>query len=167
MRRNLLEFKLFEIVKDFFDDVRIGVLNIIKYIPIIYKDRDWDQYFLFKLMQFKLIRMEDLFINHSHLANNERYAKQMRVCINLLSRISEDEYHENVFKNHDKKWGDIEFSSGEEDFGITRPNVKTKEDEKQENKEYRILSDKLVKLQQQDIDMLFLNMRKYIQNWWD
>jgi len=168
MRRNLFEFRPFEIVIDFLSDLKIGVQNIIKYIPIIYKDRDWDQCFLFKLLQFKLLRMEDLFINNGHLESNERNAKQMRVCINLLDRIIKDEYYENVFKNHDKKWGGLEFGIEEnETCTLLRLNTKTKEDKKQERKEYRILSDKLVRIQKQDIDMLFLNIRKHIQEWWD
>ena len=50
---------------------------------------------------------------------------------------------------------------------IDRPNVKTEEDKEQERKEFRRASEHEAKLREQDLDMLFKNMRKYIQTWWD
>jgi hypothetical protein len=116
---------------------------------------------------------------HGHHVYHLRDAKQIKLAINLLDRLMKDDYHENVFKYHDEKWGDTHFNWKEldgEEFGykekvsaldITRDNVKTDKDKEQERKEFRRLSPKVEEQRKQDIDFLFDYMKKHIQGWWD
>ena len=50
---------------------------------------------------------------------------------------------------------------------ITHKHVRTKEDEKQNKKEFHRICDHERKMRKQDIDYLFDYMKKHIEGWWD
>ncbi len=163
-----------EKISDFFRNIKRGIPNLIKWAPVIWKDRDWDHYFLFIILQFKLKQMEKLQRKHGISINSKDYADQIKTCILLLDRIIKNDYLTNVLKPHEKKWGESHlnfkplpdkpgFSSGI----FTVDNVTNKKEEKQENKERMKLYKHSDYLEQQDLDLLFKNIRKYIQGWWD
>ena len=69
-----------------------GVSNIIKWAPIIYKDRDWDHRYIFEMLKFKLIQQRKELVNanrHTGIEDTNRY---ITICLNLIELIQE-EYH--------------------------------------------------------------------------
>jgi hypothetical protein len=163
----------FRKIKDWYYDIKRGVPNLIIWFPTIWKDRSWDHYFIWAMLHRKLVIMEKHIRNHSHHLHRERDADQIKLAVNLLERIMENDYHDNVFKNHDKKWGKTHFKWTEiensdcSSLEIIRDNVTTEKDKKQETKEFRILSKKVAESEKQDINYLFEYMAKHIQGWWD
>ena len=104
--------------------------------------------------------MEKHIRQHSHHLHGDRDADQIKICVNLLKRLLDDEYNENVFRNHDKKWGDTKMDwvdvKDDEKYGrdivqlnITRPNANTKTEKEQERKEFRRLSKRVEQMKQQ------------------
>jgi hypothetical protein len=92
----------------------------------------------------------------------------MQICVYLLNRLIKDDYLENVFKNHDKKWGEIEFDFNDNGYLKTsRKNILTEKDKIQEEKQFKILYEKEKALRQQDLDHLFKIMQKNMFTWWD
>ena len=164
-------------IKDFIPNIPSyiiqGIKNLIYYFPIIWNDRDWDHYFFHKLLRHKLNSMEKYFRHADIIMDSKKYADKIKICVNLLDRILKDEYHDIVFKNHDKKWGkiDISFKSVKDkpeynELIITRKKVKP-EDEEQERKEFNILVKKEHELELQDIEMLYKILNENILKWWD
>lgn len=47
-------------------------------------DYDWDYEFLLDWIEFKLKRMANYFSTHNYVENEEKYAKQIQVCLNIL-----------------------------------------------------------------------------------
>ena len=171
-----------EKIKDFFRNIRLGIPNLIKWAPVIWKDRDWDQYFLYIILQFKLKQMEQLQRKYGISVNSNDYADQMRTCILLLERIIKDDYLHNVLKPHEEKWGESrldfketsdqtfrDIDGGEKLYegAFSVEKVTTPKEKKQENKERMRLYDHVRKLEKQDLDLLFKNIRKHIEGWWD
>lgn len=151
-----------------------SIKNIFRWIPIIWKDRDWDHTFLYKVLRFKLSNMERYSRNNGHHVNSERDANRIKICVNLLNRLLNDEYHDIVFKKHYEKWGkpkfnwtDIKDRPNYSELKIIKPNVVTKEDEEKESNEYRNLMQIEANSRQRDIDYLFEIIRKHHQEWWD
>lgn len=70
---------------------RIGIRNVYDYFNIIWNDRDWDQVYLYKLIIFKLKRMEDA-QKESGFAHDLKTAKQLKVTRLALERIYKDDY---------------------------------------------------------------------------
>ena len=161
-------------IYDFFRyDIPQGIGSLILWFPVIWKDRWWDQYFIYKILHFKLKKMEQNTIKYGHHVGANKCAERMHVCVLLLDRLLKDEYHENAFIWHDKKWGEIEFNfhpiDGTEHstLELTRPNCRTDEEHEQENKEYRRISVLVAKKRQYDLEYLFYLLNKYIEGWWD
>lgn len=164
---------MFEKIETFFRSIKYGIENLINWFPVIWKDRDWDQWFLYNILKKKLSDMEEYHRKYGHTVNANKTADEMKTCVNLLDRLIKDEYHEMVFKKHDEKWGEPEFNwedcekEGSCELQILRTNIKDKTDEEQERKEFRRLSELEINLRKQDIRCLFEAIRKHIETWWD
>ena len=82
-------------IKRFFYNVTDGVKNLIKWAPVIWKDRDWDQAFLYEIMRHKLKLMEDYFYSdHTMCVDAKKRAEEIKTCRILLDRILKEEYIE-------------------------------------------------------------------------
>ena len=81
------------------DRIYNGILNVIEYFPIIYRDRDWDFAFYETLLLFKLKRMYAC-LEHS-AADDLVWAesvKALRICITILERRKDDFYIDLVYE---------------------------------------------------------------------
>jgi len=72
-------------------DIFYGVINIIRWIPVIWSDRDYDWAFLAQIMEYKLRRMSKLFKN-GHLVRSDRDSRRMLICAELLKRLHSESY---------------------------------------------------------------------------
>jgi hypothetical protein len=154
-----------------FRNFKYGIINLIKWFPVVWKDRDWDHEFILDILKFKLTNVENMFRHHGNHVDSEKDADNVHKAILYLDRMISFDYDENVFKHHDKKWGQIETKTMERNgrscFDITRSNIKTVENEKKEHKEYRRLSKIVEKQEVQDYEMFFNHLKKHIRSWWD
>ena len=142
------------------------------WLPILWRDRDWDYLCLFGILRFKLKSMEEYFGSEKSIGvHANRHAKKMKICRILIDRICKDSY--SCWNVHNKKWGDINISwKDTEDpdlceLILTRDKVLTKEDEIQEGKEFRRCSEHANMLLKQDLEYLFKILNKHILTWWD
>lgn len=158
-----------------FEMIYHGIKNIIIWFPIIWNDRNWDQFYIYKILKYKLIQMEIYHRKYSICINSKHTMKQIKLCINLLDRILKDGYIDNVIDPHDKKWGEMHiiFKDYPTDNSLRElsefkvENAITEKEKIQENKERSRLYKHSDNLKKQDLDMLFIKLRKYIEFWWD
>lgn len=157
---------------DYLKDIKYGIRNLWRWFPIIWNDRDWDYYYIFKLLKFKFKNMEYNFRNYAHIADADKVADELKVCQLLLDRLIKDEYYGKAYKWHDERWGKAEFNwepidSEYSKLDIKRKFVITDKDEKQERKEYMRLYNHEGMLRKQDIEFLFHIITRKILGWWD
>lgn len=109
------------------------------YLPVIWRDEDWDYGYLLEVMQFKLARLRNSLTHHN---DDDKHKKRIRIVELLIGRVIASEYgqaeHDEWAKNEPKDWDKMK------DI-ITRV-------EYSEN---------------QDLEMLFNIMKKHIRRWWD
>lgn len=86
-------------------DTKYGIKNIIKWLPIIWRDRDWDQKYIWDIMRFKLKNQGEHFLDYGHFVDSEADAKRMLLCVKLIERVSEGVY-ESEYLNYfsDEHW---------------------------------------------------------------
>lgn len=161
-------------IKYWHRDFVIGIKNLFVWFPVIWSDKQWDHYFIYAILQHKLKLMERYIRLHGVHINNLKDAHKIKMCVLLLERIKKDGYHQNVFKPHYKKWGepDLVFTDSTEYpdcqiVDLKYPNIKTDEDDKRQEKEFKFCIDQEAKLRKQDLDLLFKMMRKHVESWWD
>jgi len=79
-------------VKDFFRGIKPGLANVIRWFPVIYKDRWWDHSFLYSILRYKLLLMEKGFRTYGMSTNSEKDAHNIKICRLLLDRLVNDAY---------------------------------------------------------------------------
>jgi len=69
-----------------------GISKIIYWLPIIWKDRDWDSHYTFVMLSHKLKAQAD------HISKNNRHtraqhdARNIRICVDLIEKVREEDY---------------------------------------------------------------------------
>jgi hypothetical protein len=71
------------------------IRTIIKWIPILWYDEDWDFYYIYNILQKKLEFIEKDMLK-SHLENNNLYADKIRTAIRLIEIVKEEKYLDEV-----------------------------------------------------------------------
>ena len=153
---------------NFFRNLKKGIWNLISWFSIVWNDRDWDYYFIFELLKFKLERMEQCLREHGRSIDNEKDANSIKECIVILERLIKDDYAAEDWNRIRSKWGDFEFSNCENGCTkLTVSGVKTEEDEKKYSSDIKNCCEKEENMIQKDLNDLFDNMKINIRRWWD
>jgi len=160
--------------RSFIRGIQISLGNLIIWFPTIWGDRYWDHYFLFLIIRKKLSLMETHIRKNGIHEEAEKDADNMLICVKALTRLIEDNYHEVAFENHNKKWGDLDMTFEDipegKKFGelkFNRKNAITEEQLAEEREESKQRFEDSVKMQSDDLDLLFNTMRKEVLRWWD
>lgn len=69
-----------------------GVKNLIKWFKIIWKDRDYDDHFIFEVLKFKIQKTADYMEKRKHFVGWEVEVQRMRTCIKLIDRVQSEYY---------------------------------------------------------------------------
>jgi hypothetical protein len=76
------------------------IKRFIVWFPIIWKDEDWEETYLFEIMRFKISRLRKNIEKEQHHIGWEKDVRNMKIAEELLSRHSfSDFYRENDDKN--------------------------------------------------------------------
>jgi hypothetical protein len=73
-------------------DIAQGFKNLYKWFPIVWKDRDWDDHFIFEALKFKLKNTANYFEERQRFVGWEDEVKYIRICEKLIKRIQDDYY---------------------------------------------------------------------------
>lgn len=147
------------------------ISKILSYLPILWNDHDWSEQSVFVLLQHKIKRQKVGLLGDACHQSPTMYRK-MDICINLLDRLIKDDYYENVFKEHEDRWGalDIIFENRNPlkmtaGFDIYRPNARTIEEKRRELAESHVLYKREKDLREQDLQMFAKLFAKQVIHW--
>lgn len=91
MKNLFIKNKLSDI-RIFFRNIFDGIKNLIKWFPIIWKDRDWDYYFIYDVLKFKLKNTATYIGNRDYHTRAQRDSETMNLCVRLINMIQDDYY---------------------------------------------------------------------------
>jgi hypothetical protein len=150
--------------------------NVIRWLPIIWRDRDWDQHYFNEILIKKLEHKQDFFLSdRTHISRAKETAEQIQTAINMLHQTRDSwEFYDCVtMRELDAKWGEgvlrfvpIEGTDTSE-LHIDYDGVKTKEDKDQYAKEFAELSNKARKDYIKDKRAAYKYLADHIDHWWD
>lgn len=66
--------------------------KVIKWIPILWYDEDWDYFFLYTIMQKKLEDMRNHMLKGSYKVRDSHHASRMQTAINLIEKVKTEAY---------------------------------------------------------------------------
>ena len=68
------------------------IRNLIRWIPIIWKDRDWDFYFTYEILKKKLEFQAEFTRKRGYHTYNAQDANRMETCVRLIKKLQHEEY---------------------------------------------------------------------------
>jgi len=69
-----------------------GIKNLWKWLPIVWKDRDWDSDYIFNPLKFKIQNTADHIEKNKRFVGWEDEVRYMRICVKLIDRIQNQYY---------------------------------------------------------------------------
>jgi len=154
------------------------IRRIVAWIPILWKDEDWDPVYLFKVLRFKISRMcQEIEKNKRHLGY-EKNVRDMKIAETLLARMRSSDFYWDLsqqLENEEKKGhcdcpGEIwRFESEAFDSKTGEPTLHRMIDlscdycQKARSRWHKRKQAK----EKADLDYLFVHLRRKIHRWWD
>ena len=96
----------------FFYWIKTGIRNVIRWIPVIWEDEDFDWAYLARVMEFKMRNMSNYLKNYGHHVNSDKDAKNLLICTNLLRRLIEDDPSGVSFQTHENRMNEYQETLG-------------------------------------------------------
>jgi hypothetical protein len=75
-------------IKQFFRRIH----NLYRWFPVIWKDQDWDDYYIFEILKFKLKNQAEYIGKRGNHLSAKRDAEIMMTCVRLIEKV-QDEYY--------------------------------------------------------------------------
>ena len=82
-------------------DIAQGFRNLWIWLPIIWKDRDWDDHYIFAVLKFKIANTAKYTETKQRFVGWEKEVRYMRICEKLIDRIQNEYYQSEYFDYHD------------------------------------------------------------------
>jgi hypothetical protein len=108
--------------KDFYN----GVKNLIKWLPIIWKDRSYDHSYIFKILEHKLTIQSEYIGNKGNHLSSKRDAEIMMVCVNLIKKIR-DKYYDSEYYDYHQSTYWFEDLKNKPGFSTWHSNIESEE----------------------------------------
>lgn len=75
-------------IKQFFK----RIYNLYRWFPIIWKDQDWDDHYIFEILKFKLKNQAQYIGFHDRHTRAKRDAEIMMLCVRLIEKVQNEYY---------------------------------------------------------------------------
>lgn len=173
-----------------FRNIKYGIKNLWRWFPTIWKDRNWDDHYIWEILKFKLKYQSEYIGSRDRHVNVKYDSERMMLCFRLIEKI-QDEYYVNEYTDYHKckfEWLPVEnnptlkqlsIEEISENFDEYFSKYKTATRKVLANKKYQIF-----KLNDDDYkerlamnvgnynekraqDLLFKLLNRNIRNWWD
>ena len=79
------------------------IRKIIRWIPILWRDRDWDYYHVYEILKQKLIDTESYIRKEGAHLYNEVDADNIKTAIEMIEKV-QTEYHLDKYMSEAKSW---------------------------------------------------------------
>jgi hypothetical protein len=70
------------------------IKNIIRWIPVLWNDYDWDHWFIYHILKTKLKHQSEHIRKYGYHENANYDANRIDLCIRLLEKVQNEEYIE-------------------------------------------------------------------------
>jgi hypothetical protein len=91
-------------IRDFFRSIK----SVIYWFPVIWKDRHWDDVFIFNVLKHKLIAQSKYIGERDIHVSAKRDAEIMMTCVRLIDKVKEEWYAMEYMDYHTSKFWFVE-----------------------------------------------------------
>jgi len=177
--------------KYYHKDLYRGIKNLFQWFPIIWKDRDWDSYYIFKILEHKLtLQAKGISKRDIHTAA-QRDSEIIRSCVRLMEKVRDGYYESEYIDYHESriwfepnkvnpKYSHVESEIISENFDeyfkkypliykrvLKGEGIFSIENESEKENKQRIAMNIAHINQERAHKLLFKILEKNIRGWWD
>lgn len=84
-------------------NIKYGINNIIKWLPVIWKDRDYDNIYIYEILKHKLKKQSVYIRKFDRLECSKYNSDRINICVNLIQKIQDDFYGMEYYDYHKEK----------------------------------------------------------------
>ena len=159
-----------------------GIKNIIRWMPTMYHDRDWDQWHIYNVLQKKIEFQRKELINANRHTDINRDNRDMTIVLNLIERVNEDFYGVEYLDYSESKFRFEPIEGDDEYYTMEQDVISENYDEyikKYQSSVRKVLKEK-PDLDKKDLcfwvarhneekahDLLHRILKERIRHWWD
>lgn len=92
LRYRFSRLRVVDTIHSFFCSIIYGTENLFRYSKLVWKDRDWDYYYFYLMLQFKINSMLEHHKKYNPFEDKEKTVADIQKCKDLLDRLVEDDY---------------------------------------------------------------------------
>jgi len=159
-----------------------GCHNLIKWSPTIFKDKDWDQWHIYNILQKKIEFQRKKIIYENRHTQVYRDNRDMTIVLNLIERVNEDFYGLEYLDYSESKFRFEPIEGDDEYYTMEQDVISENYDEyiKKYPSSVRKVLKKKSDLDKKDLcfwvanynkekahDLLHRMLKERIRNWWD
>ena len=86
-------------------EIKRGIQNIIYWLPVIWKDRHWDDHYIFEILKHKLKAQANEIGTKDRHTRAQLDARRMRLCVKLIQLVQDETYATEYMDYHkDRIW---------------------------------------------------------------
>lgn len=93
--------------------IKQGIKNLIRWFPVIWKDRNYDHQFIFEILEFKLAEQSKYLKSNDRHVSTARETEKMDLCVRLIRKIKSDYYGMEYMDYHKSKFNFIDIPGTE------------------------------------------------------
>lgn len=156
LKYDFYNWKPRKVIREFYWSVKYGTKSLIKWLPIVWKDRDFDHDYFEDILRFKLRNMMNFFYGpDTHIENAEKYGKEIEEVLDLLERVHNDNYF----------WEISGISLDDESFEafVEKLNNRTEEESKLVFENHK----KAWEMEKEDRMRAYQLLGENVSKWWD
>lgn len=157
-----IKTKLIEIIN--------GFTNVIRWFPVIWKDRDWDNSYMWEILNFKLRNMEHFLSSDKTVCiHPESRLQRLKEARMITDRLLDDDYGiDEMVKIKQKYDAEYTFIDLKDGSGLKQMEIIVKNGTKEDfDKEMQRNRERQEYLRKQDLERLGYLLTKYSDDWWD
>lgn len=74
------------------DKFKTSIINLIRWFPVIWKDRNWSEWFIWEILKFKLTNQANYISKKDRHTAAQYDAQKMRLCVRLIEKVQNEYY---------------------------------------------------------------------------
>jgi len=144
-----------------------GIRNIIYWLPVIWRDRNWDYSYFLEILRHKLYAIR-LDIPNWTRAEKEKDEENIEYVISLIDAVVNDEYEKQAFDKHRQHWGSpkVVFESIDDKFSEMTFVYPEASSQAEAGEQLSRLLREAMRKRQEAINILFGIIRDSFETWW-
>jgi hypothetical protein len=134
--------------------------SIIRWLPILWKDRNWDHWFILEILKHKIRFQREYITKHDRHTTAQEDGRNMRIAEVLIDRLQKCEYVDKDWEEHYKQWPS-RWRCEDIEKELNRPYKPG------EREDVLRIGAREKYMKNQDYEYLFRHLKKHIEKWWD